>query len=49
VEAGKLADVLIVDGDVVRDIGLLQDRTRILAVIQGGAIKAGRLARTADG
>lgn len=43
-EAGKLADVLVVDGDVVGDIGILEDRSRILAVLQGGVVKAGRLA-----
>lgn len=43
-EAGKLADILVVDGDVVGDIGILEDRSRILAVLQGGVVKAGRLA-----
>lgn len=43
-EAGKLADVLVVDGDVLEEIELLEDRSRILAVIQGGVIKAGTLA-----
>jgi imidazolonepropionase-like amidohydrolase len=43
-EPGKLADVLVVDGDVQGDIALLEDRSRFIAVIQGGAIKAGRLA-----
>ena len=43
-EAGKLADVLVVDGDVIADIAILEDRRNILAVIQGGSIKAGRLA-----
>ena len=43
-EAGKLADVLIVDGDVLADIGLLEDRSRFVAVMQGGVIKAGQLA-----
>ena len=42
-EAGKLADVLIVDGDVISDISLLEDRSRFIAVIQGGVVKAGRL------
>jgi imidazolonepropionase-like amidohydrolase len=43
-EAGKLADVLVVDGDVLADISLLEDRRRFLAVMQGGEVKAGRLA-----
>jgi len=43
-EPGKLADVLVVDGDVVADISLLEDRSRFIAVMQGGAVKAGRLA-----
>src|SRR5207248_11299850 len=41
---GKLADVLVVDGDVLADIALLDDRTRFLAVMQGGIVKAGQLA-----
>ena len=40
---GKLADVLIVDGDPVKDIRVLEDRKNLLAVIQGGIVKAGRL------
>ncbi len=43
VEAGKLADLLLVDGDVVADITILEDRARFLAVMQGGVIKAGQL------
>lgn len=43
-EAGKLADVLVIDGDIIADIALLEDRRNILAVMQGGMIKAGRLA-----
>lgn len=43
-EAGKLADVLVVDGDVLSDIAILEDRKRFLAVMQGGVVKAGRLA-----
>ncbi len=43
-EPGKLADVLVVDGDVLADIRILEDRTRFLAVLQGGVVKAGRLA-----
>jgi imidazolonepropionase-like amidohydrolase len=44
VEPGKLADLLVVDGDVLADIRILEDRRRFLAVMQGGVIKAGRLA-----
>ena len=40
-EPGKLADVLVVDGDVIEDISILEDRSRILAVMQGGILKAG--------
>ena len=43
-EKGKLADVLVVAGDPTTDIGVLQDRQRFIAVMQGGLIKAGRLA-----
>ena len=42
-EPGKLADVLIVDGDPVADISILENRNRFLAVMQGGIIKAGQL------
>lgn len=42
-EAGKLADVLVVDGDVAADISILEDRSRFQAVIQAGKIKAGTL------
>jgi imidazolonepropionase-like amidohydrolase len=45
-EAGKLADVLVVAGDVAADISLLERRDRFLAVMQGGVVKAGRLAST---
>jgi imidazolonepropionase-like amidohydrolase len=46
-EIGKLGDVLVVDGDVIADISLLEDRSRFIAVIQGGVVKAGRLAAAA--
>jgi len=46
IEPGKLADILVVDGDPLADIALLQDRRRFIAVMQGGAVKAGRLARS---
>jgi imidazolonepropionase-like amidohydrolase len=41
-EAGKLADVLVVGGDVAADISVLEDRRRFVAVMQGGVVKAGR-------
>ena len=44
-EVGKLADVLLVDGDVTADISVLEDRKNILAVMQSGVLKAGRLAK----
>src|SRR5262249_14555828 len=40
---GKLADVLVVDGDPLADIRVLEDRTKFIAVIQGGVVKAGRI------
>jgi imidazolonepropionase-like amidohydrolase len=43
-EAGKLADLLIVEGDVAADISLLEDRGNLRAVMQGGIIKAGTMA-----
>jgi imidazolonepropionase-like amidohydrolase len=44
-ETGKLADVLVVDGDVVANIALLEDRKNFIAVLQGGVLKAGQLAK----
>ena len=44
-EVGKLADVLVVDGDVLANIELLEDRTRFIAVMQAGVIKSGQLAK----
>jgi imidazolonepropionase-like amidohydrolase len=44
VEVGKLGDLLIVDGDVVKNIGVLRDRSKFIAVLQAGVVKAGRLA-----
>jgi imidazolonepropionase-like amidohydrolase len=41
-ETGKLADVLVVDGDVLANIELLEDRSHILAVVQNGVVKAGQ-------
>lgn len=39
-EPGKLADLLVVDGDVLADIAILQDRKRIKIVMQGGVVKS---------
>src|SRR5712691_5042078 len=43
-EAGKLGDLLVVDGDVVKNISVLQDRSKFIAVLQGGVVQAGQLA-----
>jgi len=42
VEAGKLADLLVLDGDPSRDIGVLADHEP-LAVLKGGEVVAGSL------
>jgi len=44
IEAGKLADVLVVDGDVLADVSILQDRSKLRVVMQGGVVKAGTMA-----
>jgi imidazolonepropionase-like amidohydrolase len=44
-ETGKLADVLVVDGDVAADVSVLEDRSRFVAVMQGGIVKAGQSLR----
>jgi imidazolonepropionase-like amidohydrolase len=43
-EPGMLADVLVVDRDVLADISVLEDRSHFVAVMQAGIIKAGQLA-----
>ncbi len=48
VESGKLADILVVDGDVLADIRVLEDRGKFIAVMQGGVVKAGRLAQKSE-
>lgn len=37
-EVGRLADIIVVDGDPLRHIGVLQDKKRIGVVIQGGKV-----------
>ena len=44
-QAEKLANVLVVDGDVLADIRMLEDRSQFVAGVQGGAVKAGRATR----
>lgn len=46
-EVGKLADVLVVDRDVLADISVLEDRSRFVAVVQGGIVKAGQVLQPA--
>ncbi|HVA80196.1 MAG TPA: amidohydrolase family protein [Candidatus Binataceae bacterium] len=36
IEAGKLADLLVVNGDPVRDITVLQDRAKLDVIMKGG-------------
>jgi imidazolonepropionase-like amidohydrolase len=43
VEAGKLADLLVVDGDPIADIGALADPARIVTVMKGGTVVHGAL------
>jgi imidazolonepropionase-like amidohydrolase len=43
-EVGKLADLLVVEGDVLADIRVLQDRRNLAVVMQGGIVKAGTMA-----
>jgi len=38
VEPGKVADLIVVDGDPLKDITVLQDRDRIKLVMQGGRL-----------
>ncbi|HTU37647.1 MAG TPA: amidohydrolase family protein [Acidimicrobiales bacterium] len=44
VKEGYLADLVVVDGDPLADIGVLQDRARILAVMKGGTLVKDELA-----
>ena len=38
IEAGKLADLIVVDGDPLQDVRVLQDSSRISFVMKGGEI-----------
>ncbi len=38
-EVGKLADLLVVDGDPSQDIALLRERAKLLAILKGGVFQ----------
>jgi len=46
-EAGKLADLLVVDGDPLADVSVLQDRGRLALIIKGGEAFVNRLPQRA--
>ena len=46
-ETGKLADLIVVAGDPLADVTILQDPARIALVLKGGEIAADRLAAAA--
>lgn len=46
IERGKEADLILVDGNPLRKIELLRDRSRIVGVMKSGKLVAGPLART---
>lgn len=46
VEPGKLADLLIVDGDPTEDISVLGDRSNLLAIMKGGEFVKSTLTST---
>ena len=45
-EAGKLADLLVLDGDPLRDIAVLRDREKIKLVMKGGETFVNKLGAT---
>ena len=45
VQTGKLADIIIVDGDPLADIAVLRDPGKIALVVKDGAVAANRIAR----
>ena len=49
VQTGYLADLLVVDGDPLADISVLQDQARLLAVVKGGTLVSDNLDALAAG
>jgi imidazolonepropionase-like amidohydrolase len=47
-EVGKLADLLVVDGDPIREIGILDEKEKIALVMKGGAVAVDRLTQRRD-
>jgi imidazolonepropionase-like amidohydrolase len=45
IAAGKLADLLVVDGDPSRDVAVLKDRARLLAIMKDGVLHKDELGR----
>ena len=43
IAAGKLADILVVDGDPLRNISLLRDRDKLVLIMKGGEAYTNRL------
>ena len=43
-EAGKRADFIVVNGDPLADISILQDKSRLLSVVVDGQTKVSRQA-----
>jgi len=36
IESGKLADLLVIDGDPLRDVRILQDKAKLVGIMKGG-------------
>jgi len=49
VREGYLADLLVVDGDPLADIGILQDQVKLLAIMKGGTLVKDDLGPLASG
>ena len=49
IEVGKLADLLVVDGDPTVDITVLQDKDRLLGIMRGGELVKDALPDTNGG